>query len=73
MCNNLHKKNANYRKKCIFLVQNRICDLLGVEVDENYKFLGQHLLNNPIFVHFHKWLIFSLIYENSVIWRCFVR
>ena len=36
-CNNLHKKNANYRKKCIFLVQNRICDLLGVEVDENYK------------------------------------
>ena len=21
MCNNLHKKNANYRKKCIFLVQ----------------------------------------------------
>ena len=37
ICNNLHKKNANYRKKCIFLVQNRICDLLGVEVDENYK------------------------------------
>ena len=35
--NNLHKKNANYRKKCIFLVQNRIYNLLGVEVDENYK------------------------------------
>ena len=37
ICNNLHKKNANYRKKCIFLVQNRMCALLGVEVDENYK------------------------------------
>ena len=24
MCNNLHKKNANYRKKCIFLVQTGI-------------------------------------------------
>ena len=22
MRNNLHKKNANYRKKCIFLMQN---------------------------------------------------
>ena len=31
------QKNANYRKKFIFLVQNRTCDLLGVEVDENYK------------------------------------
>ena len=37
ICNDLHKKNANYRKKCIFLVQNRIYNLLGVEVDENYK------------------------------------
>ena len=37
MCNNLHKKNANYRKKCIFLVQNRMCALLGMEVDETYK------------------------------------
>ena len=35
--NNLHKKNANYRKKCIFLVQNRMCALLGMEVDETYK------------------------------------
>ena len=37
ICNNLHEKNANYCKKCIFLVQNRIYNLLGVEVDENYK------------------------------------
>ena len=37
MRNNLHKKNANYRKKCIFLMQNRMFDLIGVEVDENYK------------------------------------
>ena len=35
--NKLHEKNAIYCKKCIFLVQNRICDLLGVEVDESYK------------------------------------
>ena len=37
MRNNLHKKNANYRKKCIFLMQNRMCDLIGMEVDETYK------------------------------------
>ena len=37
ICNNMHKKNANYCEKCIFLVQNRMCDLLGVKVDENYK------------------------------------
>ena len=35
--NKLHEKNAIYCKKCIFLVQNRIYNLLGVEVDENYK------------------------------------
>ena len=37
MRNNLHKKNANYRKKCIFLMQNRMCDLICMEVDETYK------------------------------------
>ena len=37
MRNNLHKKNANYRKKCIFLMQNRMCNLIGMEVDETYK------------------------------------
>ncbi len=47
-CNNLHKKNANYRKKCIFLVQNRICDLLGVEVDENYN--GVVIMNGQKFI-----------------------
>ena len=46
--NNLHKKNANYRKKCIFLVQNRMCALLGVEVDENYN--GVVIMNGQKFI-----------------------
>ena len=37
LCKDLHKKNAIYHKKCIFLMQNRMCDLLGMEVDETYK------------------------------------
>ena len=66
ICNNLHKKNANYRKKCIFLVQNMFQGVCTTKIIEYYAKLTK-------IICFHKWLIFSLIYENSVIWRCFVR
>ena len=46
--NKLHEKNTNYRKKCIFLVQNRMCDLLGMEVDENYN--GVVIMNGQKFI-----------------------